>query len=302
MSGGGRRGVRFALSVPATSANLGPGFDSIGLALDLRMHADVEVLPAGEATRWSFSGDEAPTHDGLRNEIARAIATSAPAAPPLGIAVRNPVPLGRGMGASAAAAALGLAIGATLRAPELDERELARTVTIIEGHPDNGIPAVVGGVVIAAAEGDDVVYTRFEPPPNVRAIVVVPKIEMPTRQARAILPNQYAKADAVFNVGRAALLAAALASGRIELLRQAMRDRLHQPYRATFVPGLERMLALDDPGTLGVALSGAGPSVIALARPGSRIGERIAAIFEQHGVRSRTFDLALASKGIVREG
>src|SRR5258708_26771679 len=130
-------------------------------------------------------------------------------------------------------------------------------------------------------------------PPDVRAVVVVPQIEMPTRQARAILPNQYSKADAVFNGGRAALLAAALASGRVALLRPAMRDRMHQPYRATFVPGLEEMLALESPDILGVALSGAGPSVLALARPGSQAGERIAAIFTRHGIASRHFDLAL---------
>jgi len=293
---------RFAVSVPATSANLGPGFDSIGIALDLRMRAQVTVLDAGAEGSWEFSGSEAPTHDGLRHEIARAIATIVPRPPPLAVAVDNAVPLGRGMGASAAGAALGLAIGAVLRDPPPDDRELARTVTVIEGHPDNGIPAVVGGVVIAAAEGDDVVYTRFDPPANVRAVVVVPQIEMPTRQARAILPNQYAKADAVFNVGRAALLAAAFASGRVELLRPAMRDRLHQPYRASFVPGLEEMLALDDPEILGIALSGAGPSVIALIRPGCRVGERLAAIFGRHGVTSRSFDLALAARGIVREG
>jgi homoserine kinase len=293
---------RFAVSVPATSANLGPGFDAIGLALDLRMRADVTVLEADAPSRWEFSGTQAPTHDGLRHEIVRAIETIAPRPPPLAVTVVNEVPLGRGMGASAAGAALGLAIGAVLRDPPPDERELTRTVTVIEGHPDNGIPAVVGGVVIAAAEGDDVVYTRFDPPSGVRAVVVVPQIEMPTRQARAILPNQYARADAVFNVGRAALLAAAFASGRTELLRAAMRDRLHQPYRASFVPGLEEMLALDDPEIFGIALSGAGPSVIALIRPGCRVGERLTAIFARHGVTSRSFELALAEKGIVREG
>lgn len=292
----------FSVSVPATSANLGPGFDAIGLALDLRMRADVEVLAAGADSVWRFAGNETPSHDGLRSEIARAIATIAPAAPPLSILVSNAVPLGRGLGASAAGATLGLAIGAALRDPVPDDHELCRTITVLEGHPDNGIPAVLGGVVIAAAEGDDVVYTRFDPPAGLEAVVVVPEIEMPTRQARAILPSQYAKADAVFNVGRAALLAAAFASGRVDLLRDAMRDRLHQPYRAAFVPGLEEMLALSEPGILGVALSGAGPSVIALVRPGTQAGARIAAIFAQHGVASRTFELALASRGIVREG
>jgi homoserine kinase len=222
--------------------------------------------------------------------------------PPLAIAVDNPIPLGRGLGGSAAGAALGLAIGAALRDPEPSVEELTRTVTVLEGHPDNGVPAIVGGIVVAVSEGEDVVYARFDPPAELRAQIVVPDFSMPTREARAILPDAYPRRDAVYNVGHAALLAAAFASGQIDLLRSAMHDRLHQPFRASFVPGLPEMLALETPALLGVALSGAGPSVIALTRAGCDAGERMQAIFAKHGVASRVLDLAISGRGIVREG
>lgn len=295
----------FRLSVPASSANLGPGFDTIGLALELRISAHVSVLPDGATPRWSFAGEQAPTHDGLRDEIARGIVRIAGARvlPPLDIRVTNDIPLGKGLGGSAAGAVLGVAIGAHLRGIDAGEAELAQTIAEIEGHPDNGIPALLGGIVVAAqAPGESPTYLRFAAPPGVRAVVVVPQIDMPTVQARAILPAAYSRRDAVFNVQRAALLAAAFASGRTDLLRAAMRDRIHQPYRASFVPGLEEMIALTAPGVLGIALSGAGPSVIALVDgDGARGAQGIAAIFERHGVPSRVYDLAIADCGVLRE-
>ncbi len=292
----------FLLSVPASSANLGPGFDSIGLALELRIRARVEVLGAGGTPRWTFDGAYPPSHDGLRDEIARGIARIAGARvlPPLAIAVTNDIPLGKGLGGSAAAAVLGVAIGAHLRGRVADEEELAQTIADIEGHPDNGIPALLGGIVVAAqAPGESPTYIRFAPPDAMRAVVVTPEIEMPTVQARAILPTSYSRRDAVYNIGRAALLGAAFASGRSDLLRAAMRDRIHQPYRASFVPGLDEMLALDGPDIYGVALSGAGPSVIALVRRADpAIAGAIEAIFARNGIASRSFDLALAADGL----
>ena len=297
---------RFAVSVPATSANLGPGFDSVGIALELRIRADVTVLAAGEAAQWSFTGSETPTHNGLRDEMMRAMRTLfaavGAAPPPLAIVVDNPIPLGRGLGGSAAGAALGLAIAAEVRDPAPDVAELTRIISVLEGHPDNGVPAIVGGVVVAVTDDEDVVYARFAPPRNVRAQVVVPDFSMPTREARAILPDAYARRDAVYNVGHAALLGAAFASGNAGLLRTAMRDRLHQPFRASFVPGLNEMLALDVPGLIGIALSGAGPSVLALAEAGSDAGESVRAVFAKHGVSARVLDLQPAERGIVREG
>lgn len=293
----------FRLSVPASSANLGPGFDSVGLALELRISARVVVLAAGETPRWTFDGEFPPTHDGLRDEIARGIARIAGARmlPPLDIAVTNDIPLGKGLGGSAAGAVLGVAIGARVRGRDAGEAELAQTIADIEGHPDNGIPALLGGIVVAAqAPGETPTYIRFPPPPEMRAIIVTPQIEMPTVQARAILPTSYSRRDAVYNIQRAALLGAAFASGRCDLLRAAMRDRIHQPYRATFVPGLEEMIALEGPDIYGVALSGAGPSVIALVRRSDpAIARAIEAIFARSGVITRSFDLAIAADGLL---
>ncbi len=293
-------------SVPASSANLGPGFDSIGLALELRLSAEVRVLGAGATPRWTFSGAHFPTHDGLRDEIARGIAriVGARVLPPLEISVHNDIPLGKGLGGSAAGAVLGVAIGAALRGAPAGEAELAHTIADIEGHPDNGIPALLGGVVIAAQGPNEApAYVRFAPPPGVRAVIVVPEIDMPTVQARAILPASYSRRDAVYNIGRAALLAAAFASGRTDLLRFAMRDRIHQPYRASFVPGLEEMLAIDTPGVLGAALSGAGPSVLALVEAGAstRAADIFIDTFARHGVMARAYDLALADRGLIVE-
>jgi homoserine kinase len=231
----------FTISVPASSANLGPGFDSVGLALELRISATIRVLPDGATPRWTFGGDYPPTHDGLRDEIARGIVRIAGARvlPPLDITVTNDIPLGKGLGGSAAAAVLGVAIGAQLRGSPATEEELAYTIAEIEGHPDNGIPALLGGIVVAAqAPGEGPTYVRFAPPPSLRAMVVTPQIEMPTVQARAILPTSYSRRDAVYNIGRAALLGAAFASGRCDLLRAAMKDRIHQPYRAREPRGL----------------------------------------------------------------
>ena len=292
----------FTLSVPASSANLGPGFDAIGLALELRISARVRVLAAGATPAWHFEGAHAPTHAGLRDEIARGIAriSGAHVLPPLDVRVTNDIPLGKGLGGSAAGAVLGVAIGARVRPEAASEAELAQTIAEIEGHPDNGIPALLGGIVVAAqAPGESPTYLRFAPPPGLRAFVVVPEIEMPTVQARSILPASYSRRDAVFNIQRAALLGAAFASGRTDVLRAAMRDRIHQPYRASFVPGLDEMIALDGEGIFGVALSGAGPSVIALVDARERTaGPRIGAIFARYGVAHRIYDFAIATSGL----
>ncbi len=253
------------MSAPASSANLGAGFDAVGLALELRMTAHVRRFATGAASEWSYRGTHAPTHGGIRGCIEAGIARVAPGAPALGVELDNAIPLGAGLGSSAAAYAIGVAIGAQLLDHPPADDLLALAVAQLEGHPDNALAAWYGGAVVAALDGDRLASACFAPPP-VQAVVVVPELSLPTDEARAMLPERYARADAVFNVQRAALLGAALASGRIDVLREAVRDRLHQPYRAAAVPGLAELLAFDDPDLLAVALSGAGPSVLALAR------------------------------------
>jgi homoserine kinase len=285
------------VSAPASSANLGAGFDAVALALELRMTA--RVGEARDEAAWTYTGTHAPTHDGLRRCVEAGIARIVPQPPPLAVELDNAIPLGGGLGSSAAAYALGVAIGARLLAQPLEDEALARAVAELEGHPDNALAAWYGGAVVAAHDADGLTFARFAPP-GVAAVVVVPEIALPTAQARALMPETYTLADVVYNVQRAALLGAALGAGRLDVLGAAMRDRLHQPYRAALIPGLEEILALVDPAVVGVALSGAGPSVLALVHEDpTRIGALIAAIFERHGVRSSVLTPALAATGLT---
>ncbi len=315
-----------SVSAPASSANLGAGFDAAALALELRMTARVRVLPRGASPSWTYAGACAPTHDGIRTCIERALRRVAPDAPALAVELHNEIPLGAGLGSSAAAYAIGASIGVRLaagrdahaaaadgRSPDggdVDDAEdgvgdddvgerIARVVVELEGHPDNALAACLGGTIVVAHGEDGVSYARFAPL-AAAAVVVVPEIVLPTAEARALLPASYSRADAVHSVQRAALLGAALAAGRLDLLRAAVRDRLHQPYRAGAIPGLEEMLRLDDPAVVAIALSGAGPSVFALVRAEpERIGARLAEIFRHHGVASRILVPRLAGSGIV---
>jgi len=289
----------FTVSAPASSANLGAGFDAVALALELRMTARVREPAAGTPAAWTYRGAHAPTHDGLRGCIERGIARIAPSPPPLTVELENAIPLGGGLGSSAAAYALGVAIGAQLQPQSPGDEALARAVAELEGHPDNALAAWYGGIVVAAFGEDGLTSARFAPLP-LAAVVVVPEIALPTAQARALIPVSYSRADVVYGVQRAALLGAALAGGRLDLLRAAVRDRLHQPYRAALIPGLEEMLAIDDPAVVAVALSGAGPSVLALVRGESaRVGGLLAAIFARHGVRSAIETPSFAANGLT---
>jgi homoserine kinase len=286
----------FVVSVPATSANLGPGFDAVGIALDLRIRAIVEP-----ANRFSleFSGPEKPTHAGFERMLISAMHSISTELPRVRVQIQNAIPLGKGLGSSAAARALGVTIAARTHGLDLDRDAVAHRVCELEGHPDNALPAVYGGIVIAAASHASV---KLAAPHELRAIVVVPACELATAHARALLPAQYDRSDVVFNIQRAALLGAALASGSWNALRDAMQDRIHHPYRAAVVPGLADALAVDASELLGVALSGAGPSVLALVhervawRP---VAARIAACFGAAGIASRSYCLAIAARGLI---
>lgn len=291
------------ISVPASSANLGPGFDTIGIALDLRLRATVRE--SREYALRFLEGPHAPTHAGFADEIERGLsAILGSARPAITIEVENPIPLGKGLGSSAAAGVLGASIAARFVEPEVDEVTMTRIVTDLEGHPDNALPALLGGIVVAAQRGEDAPsYLRFEPPPGVRAIVAIPDIDLPTAEARAILPERYRKEDAVYNVQRAALLAASLASGDFRHLRVAMADRFHQPYRSAFVPGLAECLRIEADGLLGIALSGAGPSVLALCSTnGPSIAAAMREEFTRHKIACETWTLGISHVGVsVRE-
>jgi homoserine kinase len=289
----------FAVSAPASSANLGSGFDSVGVAIEIRMTARVRVLAAGAPAVWTYTGGCAPTHDGIRNCIEAGIARIAPSAPPLAVELENEIPLGSGLGSSAAAYAIGVAIGARIAHNAPGDAELARAVAELEGHPDNALAAWYGGAVVASLGDDGLTSLRFSPP-AVELAVVIPSTVLTTSDARALLPDSYTRADTVFNLQRAALLGAALASGDIGTLGAAMRDRLHQQYRARAIPGLEAILELRDPALIGVALSGAGPAVLAFATHDTqRIGGRIAGLFADAGATSDVRTPGFARNGVL---
>jgi homoserine kinase len=297
------RAMPFTAAVPASSANLGPGFDAIGLALDLWVRATVQ--PALEFAVSFKAGTYVPTNAGFENEIVRGIERilGAGARPPVSILVENAIPLGKGLGASAAGAVLGLTIGAELADTLPTEATVARHAAELEGHPDNALPALLGGVVIAAMpEGEPPAYLRFDPPPGLSAVVVTPRIVLPTAAARALLPATYERRDVVFNIQRATLLAASLATGDLHALRVATGDRVHQPYRAPLVPGFEEMLGFSLPGLYAIALSGAGPSVIALVHGESdAIGDAMKAAFAREGIDSDVFHLGISTHGATVE-
>ncbi|MGP6190191.1 MAG: homoserine kinase [Vulcanimicrobiaceae bacterium] len=292
----------FEVAVPASSANLGPGFDAVGMALDLWVRATIQ--PAMDFSISFKAGKYVPTNAGFENEIVRGLdRVLGGTRPNVSIHVENSIPLGKGLGASAAGAVLGLVIGAEFALERPSELELAGLAALLEGHPDNALPALLGGVVVAAMpEGKPPCYLRFDPPRGLSAVVVTPHIVLPTAAARALLPATYERKDVVFNIQRAAVLAASLATGDLCGLRVATGDRIHQPYRAPLVPGFSEMLEFELPGLLAVALSGAGPSVIALVRDnGSAIGAAMQAAFAREGIDSDIFELGISTRGATVE-
>jgi homoserine kinase len=261
--------MSIGVRVPATSANLGPGFDVLGLALGLYNEIVYE-----EADRVSVTveGEGAGRLDtGAGNVVARAalMAHEAAGRPFTGAAIQcvNRIPTARGLGSSAAAWVGGLvAANATLGSP-LDRDAVLALACRAEGHPDNVAAALLGGLTVSCVSGDRVSAVSLPMPADLGWVVLVPRIESATREARAVLPDTVTRADAVFNLQRMGLLLAALASGRVDVLGVAMEDRLHQPQRQALFPWMEavRRAALDA-GALGCVLSGAGPSLLAAVR------------------------------------
>ncbi|MBI4313158.1 MAG: homoserine kinase [Chloroflexi bacterium] len=258
--------------VPATTANLGPGFDCLGMALDIWNTFSFE--PA-DVPSVSINGEGAAGR--LRADRSNLVCRSAERyfqeigrpAPPLAVGCWNRVPLARGMGSSSSAIVGGLlgagAIAGNGRQPDM---ELVWKLAVeIEGHPDNVTPALFGGCQIVVRDSGKLVRASVPIPPDMRAVLFIPDAPMPTAQARGVLPPQVSREDAVYNIGRVALLVNALATGKLEDIKVATQDRLHQPVRQQLMPAMRLLFrAALDGGALGVFLSGAGSSVLALTR------------------------------------
>jgi homoserine kinase len=258
--------------LPATSANLGPGFDAVGLALSMRL-----TVEARAATAWSIeaTGRDAALCGAVENnlilETYRGVLSRAGVdAAALHLKLHNEIPLGMGCGSSAAALLAGVVLADHFGDLRLGDAGIVAEACRLEGHPDNVAACWYGGMTVSAMDGDAVQVASFAGTAGWEMLLAVQASSLATKKARALLPETYAKADAVFNVQRSSLLVAAFAQGRLELLKTAMQDRMHQPYRMQACPLLAKLLPLiEEPEIAGVALSGAGPSVLVFLAEGT---------------------------------
>jgi homoserine kinase len=297
----------FEVRIPASTSNLGPGFDCFGLALKLYLTVRVtSVADAAEPCRVTTTGakeNEALPRNAV-NLIYRAMvfATRREGAslPPVELVVHNEIPLASGLGSSAAAIVAGIKLGGLIAGQEISAEKIQNYATEFEGHPDNTGASLYGGFVTSCIRNDGtVVCTKFAWPSQIRVVVVSPHSQLPTHVARAALPRTVSRLDAVYNLQRTALFVSALTQQRYDLLWEAMHDRLHQPQRESVVPGLAEALALPRmQGLLGLALSGAGPSIVALVENNEAdIWARIASCFRAHKIESTVRMLDVDNEG-----
>ncbi len=294
------------MKVPATTANLGPGFDALGLALDLWNEAEFTPTNDRKIT-VSIAGEGA---DQLPTDANNAIVDAAlqvydqvgKPCPGFHVHCLNRVPLGSGLGSSSAAMLTGL-LGANALLGEPYSRETILKLAIeSEGHPDNVAPAMLGGLVASIIHESHVVSLRLTLTSQrtpIHITVVFPEFDFPTKQARAILPRQLDRKDAIYNISRAVIVTEAFRVGDLKMLGEAMTDKLHQPYRLPLIPGAQAAMdAMKQSGAAAVALSGAGPSLIAFSANSEKaIGEAAKKAFEEAGLGARILKLKISRKG-----
>jgi homoserine kinase len=303
--------MNITIRVPATSANLGPGFDSLGLALDL-WNETVITLAIEYTVQVNGEGRERLSH-GENNLIIQAARKLAEIAgkrlPPFHVDCINRIPLSSGLGSSAAAKLTGLLGANVLLGKPLLKDEILNLAAEMEGHPDNVAAALLGGLVVSTVENGKVFAHKINVDSNQTpaghfesafyVTVVLPEVHISTRQARKALPKHVSIEDAVHNISRAVLITEAFRSGDLGLLSKGMTDTLHQPYRLTLIPGAEQAMdAARRAGAPAVALSGAGPSLIAFSsKRDPAIGEAMQRAFEEAGLQARIFQLRMSNHG-----
>ena len=271
-------GRSLVVEVPASSANLGAGYDCLGLALDLTNRVTVEACEGDGSIDLRVTGEGAgdlpATRDnrfvaGLEAAL-EAVLGPRPAAIGWRIAMDNAIPLSRGLGSSAAATVGGVVAGNALAGTHQGDAALLRLATTIESHPDNAAAVLLGGFVVSAHLGDRVEAVRFDAPDGLRAVLFIPERRLSTEDMRRVLPAEVPHRDAVENLGRVAIGVAGIASGRLELLADLTVDRIHEPYRSVAYPELPMLTgAARAAGALGAFLSGAGSTVLAFVAPGA---------------------------------
>jgi len=287
--------------VPASSANLGPGFDALALALEIWL--ECRFRPASRLDIRAYGRDAesiSTAEDNLIWQTALAVAEDTrETLPPVELEIINDIPIGKGLGSSAAALTAGVLMADRLLNLRWKPHRILDEAARIEGHPDNVAACVLGSIVASAIDSGGVARAvRLELPERYGVGVVVPDFILPTVQARAVLPDFYSRADAVFNVQRSALLIAALATGTTSAFPTALDDRFHQPYRVPLIPGFDDILRLRAPGLLGCVLSGAGPSILVFHESGyESVCDLVCQIFAHHGHQSEVLPVRIARRG-----
>lgn len=260
------------LRLPATSANLGPGFDALGLAMALYLTIDAEESPVDRITATGRNADliTDAEHSLIFTTYREVLAAHGKPAPKLHLTCDNGIPLGMGCGSSAAALLAGVHLANHFGGLGWTPHQVMTEACLREGHPDNVAACALGGMTASSQQGSEILTATLGLDLPWKLLLALPSASLATEKARALLPDTYTRADAVANIQRSSLLVAAFALNRPDLLRTAMQDRIHQPYRSEACPLLPRLLPLvAHPGVYGVALSGAGPSVLLLIDPTS---------------------------------
>ena len=282
------------ITVPASVANLGPGFDVLAVAV--RLYLRLKVRPADGYNRLSFNfvGQQLVGENFIERAFHFLARQRTSAFPSLDIAVHCDIPIRSGLGSSAAASVAGLRLYEAIMEP-MQPRDLLNAAVALEGHPDNVSAALMGGLTASCELPDGSTSAiSMHWPSALRLIVVTPEVNVSTSAARSVLPARISRQDAVFNLQRMAHLLHALQTEDFSLLHEALSDRLHQPHRKRIIPGLEQALMLDHPDLLGVCLSGAGPSVVGFAvQSFGEIENAFSSIYSRLGIAHQVRTLAV---------
>lgn len=292
--------MKIKVRVPATSANCGPGFDCLGLALDLYNYFTFEANPKATAFTYSFSGlgaDLLEAEDQKDNLVGQAmlrVFAAAKAEPVFGhLHSETCIPPARGLGSSSSAIVGGLLLANSYLGSPLSSAELLRIANDMEGHPDNVAPAIFGNIVCAVQQQGELKYTNIVLPEGLEFAVVVPEVIVSTEYARQALPKTLDYKQAVANVGYAALLVSSLMQGRLGNLKAALQDYLHVPYRKQLIPHCDEVFAAaEEAGALGATISGSGSTLIAYCNQNTRqVAEAMAQVFKDHGIEAAPYVL-----------
>ncbi|MDR2425744.1 MAG: homoserine kinase [Endomicrobium sp.] len=303
--------MKVKMRVPATTANLGPGFDIFGAALSLYNEFEAEYVPNANRTKFELKGDgKKVLPKGDKNLLWKAMSETFKFLKcdkynlrNLNIAIKTSIPLSGGLGSSASAIIGGIALANVLCGDKLDKLQIARLGMKIEGHPDNIAPAVYGGLCVCYKNEEGLSDVMALPIPKAKVVLCVPSFELRTKRSRQILPKQIDLQDVVFNASRVAMLTAAFCTGNYKLLRIGMQDKLHQPYRGKMIPAMNAVIkSAMDSGAYGAFLSGSGPSIAAFCggKDCGKIEKTMIKVWKKESVAVKSYILDFDIKGVTK--